>query len=507
MPELPRFLTMAKGFSLLVLIGLWMHFPGLQRLEAQGGESGTVTITMVPGEYVPGRRPMGVGDPLTGLERVAREYERLHPQVRIQFRAMGGADLVEGEYIRTQIMGGIAPDIVVMNAEAVYADIDKGWWIPLNDFFDQPNPYSAPGEQGSDQWWNAFASPALTKARSAPDGRLYSLVFDLVETGIFYNRTLFRKYNLEVPRTWSEFLAVQKAFRQRGYVPFSASIQQGIDWAQDYLFDQMYFPIMDELDRVKGTPEEEESMQGYLGAKELAWAILQGHIAFDSPRYREMWRLMKEWRHYWPRDINQMNDQARMFLLQQSPMVWQASIFVRRLIYDDLVDFEWGVFYLPSVTSACSPMGEGVDPSVVGGAGIQYSVTVDAERRGNLEQVIDFLAFLSQPETGGMVVNEAGMYIPNFAGVEMKDFLEPFSEIIRYRYTSTKWIFTFDTRFNDTNRRLIELYLGDTLSLDEFMIRMDQNNREAALRYVERFGWTYEGAEWQVPREIAHGGD
>jgi raffinose/stachyose/melibiose transport system substrate-binding protein len=456
-----------------------------------------IRITMMPGEYLPGRRPVGVGERLTGLREAVEEYQRLHPHVRIELRPLGGADMVEGEYIKTQIHGGMAPDIVQVNTETVWQDIDKGWWIELDEFFDQPNPYAAPGEPGSDQWWNSFANVALTKAKRAPNGKLYSLTFDLVETGIFYNKDLFRKLGIDVPETWEEFLRMQRVIKEAGYVPFALTIRQAVDWGQDYLFDQFYYPIIDHIDRIKGTDDEEAYMRGYLYAKELCWNIMNGNISAGSPRYREMWRVMREWRDFWPRDIAR-TDNTRLFLLQRSPMLWDASPFVRRLIYDDLVDFEWGVFYLPPITKATSELAEGVDPAVIGGAGIQYSVTKLARDRGHLDQVMDFLAFLSTPERGGEIVNEASMFIPNFAGVEMKEMLAPFSEIITYRYGTTKWTYTLDMRFNDTNHRLIELFLGDALSLDEFLVRMDRNNREAAERAIRQNGWTFSGPEWQA---------
>lgn len=456
-----------------------------------------VVIRVVPGEYMPERRPTGVGERLTGLREAVEEYQRLHPHVRIDLQNVGGADLVEGEYIRTQIMGGHGPDIVRINSETVWEDIDKGWWVPFDEFFDQPNPYARPGEPGSDQWWDSFANIALTRAKSAPDGKLYSLVFDLVETGIFYNRDIFREHGIEPPATWKEFLEIQEKLQELGYVPIALSIFHAVHWAQDYLFDQMYFPVLEEMDRIQGSPEEEEYLQGYLNARELAWNIMRGKISGENPRYREMWRLLREWRDYWPRDILR-SDTSRLFLMQDSPMIWQLSPFVRRMVYDDLVDFEWGVFYLPPITAESSPFGTGVDSSVVGGAGSQFSVTRLARDRGHLDQVMDFLAFLSTPERGGKIINEASIFIPNIAEVEMIPALEPFQEIIQYRYTTTKWTYTFDTRFNDTNRRLLELYLQDALTLDDFLRRMDQNNRAASQRYIDRYGWTFEGPEWQV---------
>lgn len=455
-----------------------------------------ITIRMMPGVYMPGMRPTGVGPRVTELKRAIDDYEALHPNVRIVLVSSGGADVMEGEYIKTQIMGGIAADIVQINVEAVWPDVDKGWWIPLDEYFDRPNPYIPEGEPGSERWWDAFANVALTKAKRAPDGNLYCLVFDLVEIGIFYNREIFRKHNITFPKTWTEFLELQKNLKEHGYVPMALSVFHAYDWAQDYLFDQMYFPVLDQMDRIKDAPEEAEYLQGYLTAKELAWNIIEGNISAQDPRYRETWRLIREWREYWPRDISRA-DLNRLFLLQRSPMMWHVSPHARRLLYDEMVDFEWGVFYLPPVTEECSPLGTGIDPSVLGGAGTQYSVTRMAKDRGHLDQVMDFLAFLSTPQYGGAIVNEAQVLIPNFAGVDPDPLMEPFEEILQLRYTTTKWTYTFDNRFNDTNRRLIELFLGDALTLDEFLVRMDRNNREAAERLINQQKWTFEEPEWR----------
>lgn len=457
-----------------------------------------ITIRMTPGVYMPGQRPTGVGPRITELRRAIDAYQQLHPNVRIILVPIGGADIVEGEYIKTQIMGGIAPDIVQINVEAVWPDVDKGWWIPLDEYFDQPNPYIPEGEPGSDQWWDVFANLALTRAKRGPDGKLYCLVFDLVEIGIFYNKDVFQKHGLDLPETWTEFLQLQQTLKNLGYIPIALSAFHAYDWAQDYFFDQMYYPILGEIDRIQAPPEEEEYLQGYLTAPELCWNIMVGNIAHDQPRYRETWRLIREWREFWPRDISR-SDLHRLFVTQRSPMTWHVSPYARRLVYDEILDFEWGVFYLPPVTAECSPLGTGVDPAVFGGAGTQYSVTRMAKDRGHLDQVIDFLAFLSTPQYGGKIVNEARVLIPNFAGVEMDEVMKPFADLLDYRYTTTKWTYTLDYRFNDTNRRLIELFLGDALTMDDFLVRMDRNNREAAKRTIRQHGWTFEGPEWQRP--------
>ncbi len=462
---------------------------------------GKRVIRMIPGEYMPGRRPQGVGERLRELEKLVDEYERLNPDVRVVMQQVGGADLTEGEYIATQIMGGIAPDIVQINAEVVWQDVDKGWWVPFDTYLNEPNAYAEDGGPGSEAWMDVFANKLLTRAKQAPDGRLYSLTYDIVETAIYYNRDIFRRLDLSPPTTWAEFIEIQRKVKDAGMIPIGMTVDHAVDWSQDFFFDQFFYPIIDRLDLREMAPELADYYQGYLFTDELCWGILNETISAEEPRYREMWRVMREWRDYWPRDIVRSN-LDRMFLLQRTPMVWSTSGFVRRLMYDPLVDFEWGVFYLPPITKETSPQASGVDPAVIGGSGMQYSVTRTAKKRdeqdpGHLEQVIDFLQFMTLPKNAVPVVNEASLFVPNFAGAELAPELEPFLEIIDKRYTTTKWRDTLDRRWLDRNRRLIELFLGDALSLDEFMTLMDENNRDTARRIADREGWTFEEPHWQ----------
>lgn len=81
--------------------------------------------------------------------------------------------------------------------------------------------------------------------------------------------------------------------------------------------------------------------------------------------------------------------------------------------------------------------------------------------------------------------------------------LEPFAEIIKHRYCTVKWIASFRTEFNDIHQRLIELYLGDGISLEQFLRKIDQNmNREADeliemhTRKEARDFWDYSDPKW-----------
>jgi len=262
------------------------------------------------------------------------------------------------------------------------------------------------------------------------------------------------------------------------------------DWAQDIVFDQLYYPILKELDIERGPEEEEEYLRGYLFPKELCYNIKRGYFSPEDERYREMWRLLKEWRQYWNLDLVN-TDRIRLFVTGRAAMLWDGSYFIRRMRNDPYVDFEWGVFYLPPMTEETSPFATGVEAAVIGGAGLQLSVTKRAIDDGDLDQTIDFLRFITAPHNCERIVNEAGMFIPNVKGAKMAPHLKPFAEIIKRRYCTVKWMFSFGPEFNDYMRRTFALYLGGGIELDSFMRLHHEHLQESADYLIGKEGWDF----------------
>jgi hypothetical protein len=127
---------------------------------------------------------------------------------------------------------------------------------------------------------------------------------------------------------------------------------------------------------------------------------------------------------------------------------------------------------------------------VIGGAAMQLTVTNsafsdtgDIATSERLKRCIAFLQFLTLPRNADIVVNEISCLLPNIKGVEPHPELLPFDEILKKRYTTTKWIFTFDLKFNEVLTRMLDLYLNDGITYDEFLDWMD-NNLDSATKSV-----------------------
>ena len=149
-------------------------------------------IKMAPGMFnMPGTRPYGIGEPLTGFTGVIEAFERRFPDTRIELVTVPAVR----EYLVTQLSSGAAPDVVAVNVEDVWVDVQKGWYVPLDGFLSAPNPFVVepgdPNAPGAVEWWDMFKYQALSRGKAAPNNLNYCLTLSAVETGIFYNKTYF----------------------------------------------------------------------------------------------------------------------------------------------------------------------------------------------------------------------------------------------------------------------------------------------------------------------------
>lgn len=62
---------------------------------------------------------------------------------------------------------------------------------------------------------------AGTTEAYAIDGKTYALPLEFNIAPIYYNKAIFKKYNLEVPQTYEQFKAVSKTLSDNGVAPIA----------------------------------------------------------------------------------------------------------------------------------------------------------------------------------------------------------------------------------------------------------------------------------------------
>ncbi len=205
--------------------------------------------------------------------------------------------------------------------------------------------------------------------------------------------------------------------------------------------------------------------------------------------------MLGEWRIYWNQDLGTRTmDRIRPFVRQEGLMIWDGSWLVHQLTMDKTLDFEWGVFYLPPITQKTSTYGPGVSVPmcVIGGSAMQFCVTKcafgdtgDPATSEHLKRVMKFLQFICMPENARRIVNESLQFIPNIVGVEPREPLLPFHDILQRRYTTTKFRYVFDLQFVDILVRMLSLYLNGGCDIDGFLDRLDPFFAQAAERAIQ----------------------
>lgn len=451
---------------------------------------------------------MDVGSPLKGLDTVASEFEKLYPDTRIEFSE---APVGQREYLVTQLAAEQAPEVLNVNVEDVWQDVQKGWYVPLDAYLELPNPFIPKGEPGSKQWWDQFKYQAISRGKAAPDKKMYCITYDMVETGIFYNKDIFKRLGLNEPKDWPDFIAIQKKVQAAGLIPLIVGKDAIADWGMDVIFDQLYGEIIAGIDL---TEDENRvaSMPHYLDWDEIAFLNKKGFFTRRDPRFMETFRLLKAWREYWPKNMS--TDLMKMFASQQGAMLWDGSWAVNKLTRDPDLAFEWGVFYLPAIPRTYNKFADGHRQTVIGGSGTQLEITNSAfddthDRATSikLKRTVAFLQYMTIPKNTSLVVNEVLAFLPNVVGAEPHKELLPFHEFLQRDTAPTKWLFTFDLRFNEIYKRMLDLYLNGGLSESEFMDWMESNLSTASDTVVKRKGIDLSSFEpkWQEKAPLRAG--
>ena len=445
-------------------------------------------IRFVPGGYYfPGIVPAGIGQPNKGFYEVAAAYEKLHPDTKITFCDA----MARREYLVTQLSASKAPDILNVNVEDVWPDVQKHWYAPLDDYLDNPNPYIPQGKPGSVQWWDMFKYQAISRGKLAPNGKMYCISYDMIETAIYYNKNIFKEVGVGIPKNWDEFEEIMTKIREAGYTPIQTVVTIYSDWGIDLFLDQIYYNILPGIDLVKD-PVREKYLQGYLDWDEVCFLFKKGFFTRHDKRYRELWKLLKRFRKFSNKDIA-TEDMIRGFVRGDAAMVWSSNLISYRFKADKDIDFDWGVFYLPKFTTNTTKYASGVPMCVIGGSGAQYEIsnsafsdTGDPKTSERLKRVVDFMQFITVPDQYRKVVNERPLLLPNINGVETLPLLKPFEKILQRRYTTTKWTYTFDLKFSDILQRMLLLYLDDYISLDEWIAWQEKNLESAYRRFTRK---------------------
>ena len=201
---------MKKTVFVLLLLALAASLVFAGGSRAASGGTGPQTITLM--------HFMGEQAKRDGLQSWCDEITRRDSQIRFDITPITDAPAYL-QLIRTKIAAGDPADIM-MGAVRDYLDlIDAGHIADITN-----KPYMRNYD------------PEIISA-SAVNGKVYGIPIDMGLILVFYNKDIFARYNLQVPRTYAEFIRICETLRSNNVNPLSLGFRDRWMAGADFMMD------------------------------------------------------------------------------------------------------------------------------------------------------------------------------------------------------------------------------------------------------------------------------
>ncbi|WP_026962587.1 ABC transporter substrate-binding protein [Alicyclobacillus herbarius] len=453
------------------------------------------TITMYAGTYGPPdtqNQVKGVSlIPATELKKLAAEYEKSHPGIKINFIHALPAGQDYDTWVRTKAAGGQLPDIIWEQWYYANTALPKGTLLDLSSYLNKPDPYVT-----GKNWGDVLNKQIMSETKS-PDGGTYIINGDYVGQGVYYNKDAFAKAGItKLPTRWSEFIEDCKKLKAAGYIPFawdSASTPTGIDrltWLSRLFYTNFYANQWDEL-RYTGNAAITDEDQ--------VIAIKKGVIGPKSKKWMAMWPLIKEFSKYWKPDFtggdSNGNGPMLAFLTGKVGMYFDGS-WAARQIDSAKSKFRWGTFPDPYPDKATSPYATNFNSSpAVGGPSSAFQYGIASPKADNTmtpakeKACVDWLEYITTPQHDQAIVNQLGEFIPTVVGTKPVASLKNLADLVNQPLESVFGGINLTADEQNAIFRAYQSYILGQTSLADFAQVAGQQMDKAANDLISRNNW------------------
>ncbi len=172
-------------------------------------------------------------------------------------------------------------------------------------------------------------------------------------------------------------------------------------------------------------------------------------------------------------------------------MMWDGSWAMRNMKYDPAITFEWGIFAIPPITKATTPIAKGYTVPSVGGIANQLAITNSAINGDKVDLAVDFLRYWTAPKNAGRLINELATFLPNIRGVDPSPEMAPFQAALE-NWKNYWWDGrTGSEVYGKMTDEIWVPYLLDKATLEETIAKRDALLSGAVDELVEKQGWSF----------------
>lgn len=393
-----------------------------------------VTATPAPAgayEMLKGKLSIAVNEPKpnedgtpTVWEKISAAYAQAQPGVEFDYTYLpeGASADDTAQWIRTRQAAGQMPTLVYTSADNVTpAQENTGTapWLAVDPYIQEVNPYTG-------NIWREDQDYDLNRWRSAFQGRryIYGVATQKYKAAWMYNKTMFDKYGLAEPKSWTEWFTLMDTLKANGIVPLS-EFGGAFRWSH---FTWILFGSLGATDW-KELAGEGNDFPSY--ERKLEWAYC-GKWTQDKQWVREGYNALKKFSTYCldgflGMDIGTLLGQ---FTRGEAAMLYVDQGYLNVIDAarkDGLLDFEVSAFPTPqpdagtfsqAVVDEAGPIAD--DGENYGAWAIATASVRQHKEENQAKMAIDFVRFLTTPDIQRIYVDDA-LNLPVNPRVEFTD--------------------------------------------------------------------------------------
>ncbi len=158
------------------------------------------------------------------------------------------------------------------------------------------------------------------------DGKCFGMPLDLSYWYVYYNKTVFEKYDLTPPETWAELESVCDTLVANGVTPFNLTANDG--WTSFIWFEELL---------LRSNPQAYED-------------LCAGRIKWDNPAVLNMfayWKSMMDKGYFTAASLDLFSDIPKLFNEDRLAMVQCGSWYLSPQLDAAMADGKVGSFLLP----------------------------------------------------------------------------------------------------------------------------------------------------------------
>lgn len=366
--------------------------------------------------------------------KLIEKFEAENPDIDVVFNAPPDAVTV----LKTMLVKGDAPEIISLSADRSYAD-----FVEANILEDLTGKVNL---DNVNEVYNKMLKNLEIKEKEGT----YGIPYALNASGVIYNKDIFESLNLDIPKTWDEFLTVAKTIKSNEITPFYFTLKES--WTALPPWNTIASTLVDSDSFSKVNNGETTFNEVYSESSDKIIELLQyGHSDNFGVGY---------------------NDGNLAFAQGKSAMYLQGSYAIAPILSVN-PDVNIGMFPLPASNEI-----EG--NKLVSGVDVYLSIPKDAK---NKEESIRFIEFLLREENSKQYIDEQRAFSSINSVLQEDSKFDAFKE-----FFDTSKVVDFQDHFYPAElpaADMIQTYLLDS-NKDKFLSNFQKEWVKANRQYIKK---------------------